>query len=83
MDKAEDGISVPSSKVSLKMAYLFSNPAGIKQCRSKKCSSGSACKSEYYSALNYAMDDTDVVEGCTLPVNEFSANELMGRSQVS
>ena len=55
----------------------------IELCRSRKCSSGSACKSEYYSALNYAMDDTDVVEGCTLPVNEFSANELMGRSQVS
>ena len=66
---------------------------GIEQCRSEKCSSGSACKSEYYSALNYAMDDTDAGGECTLdgslyaqdaaPVREFSNKELIGRSEVS
>ena len=66
----------------------------IKLCRSRKCSSDSACKSEYYSALNYAMDDVDVVEGCTLdgsqyappaetPVDQCGAKELIGRSEVS
>jgi len=66
----------------------------IEECRIKKCSSGSACKKEYYSALKCAVKNIDVVEGCTLDgsqyvpppegnVDQCDGKDLMDISKVS